>query len=160
MSDFQISLDRTANAPVTEGIHSFKISSGEEAEGPKGPYWKFTLTCLSTGEEGKSVFFIVSLSPQARWRLEIFLDAIGAPPTGTATINQFVGRQFRAQVTHEMYEGRAQARIGEMFSMSSKKAAPKPAPEVVVKSTPKKDVSSEVEDQLPDDVSDDDEPPF
>jgi hypothetical protein len=130
-SQYQINLERTANQPVAEGIHAFKIASGEEGEGPKGPYWKFQLACLTPGEEGKTVFFIVSLSPQARWRLELFLDAVGAPGKGGATVDKFVGRSFRAQINHEPYEGRMQARVAEMFPItSSGKVAPTPAPVV------------------------------
>lgn len=154
---FQIDLSRTANTPVTEGIHPFKIVSGEEAEGPKGPYWKFNCTCLTPGEEGKNVFTIVSLSPQARWRLEIFLDAVAAPSSGAATIDKFVGRQFRAKVTHEMYEGRTQARLADMFPMTSGKVAPA-SPAVTIKRAA---VSPVETTEMPEDVVDDDEPaPF
>jgi len=147
---YKVSLDRTANAPVTEGIHPFKIVAGDEGEGPAGPYWRFTLTCLTKSEKGKNVIFIISLSPQARWRCEIFLDAIGAPQTGTATIDNFVGRSFRAKVTHELYEGRKQARIQEMFPMSVN-AAPQPVEEIKIK---KVNVVSPPS-AIPDDVLDD-----
>lgn len=115
MSENVVMLDRVANAPVSEGIHHFVIKSGEEGEGAKGPYWSFTLACTDPGEEGKTTRMIVSLSDTARWRLEIFLDAVGAPKQGSAQMEQFIGRKFRGEVTHEDYEGRAQARIGSMF---------------------------------------------
>lgn len=148
---YQIDLTRTANSPVTEGIHAFKIVSGEEAEGPKGPYWKFNCTCLTPGEEGKNVFTIVSLSPQARWRLEIFLDAVGAPSSGSATMDKFIGRQFRAKVTHEMYEGRVQARLADMFPMTGGKAAPV-TPAVAIKRAETSPVEPTF---MPEDVVDD-----
>ena len=120
---FSVSLDRTANSPVSEGVHPFTIMSGEEGEGKAGPYWKFILACQTPAEAGKQVFHICSLSSQSRWRLELFLDAVGAPKTGNATISQFVGRSLRAQIVHEDYEGRPQARVGEMWPMTT---APKP----------------------------------
>lgn len=112
---YQIDLDRTANTPVTEGIHTFEIVSGEEGEGAKGAYWRFNLRCLSPGEDGKTATLIISLSPQARWRLELFLDAIRAPEAGKATIDNFFKRKLRAKVTHELYEGREQARLTDLF---------------------------------------------
>lgn len=129
----QINLERIANAPITEGIHAFKITSGEEGEGAKGTYWKFTATCLTPGEEGKSAFLFVSLSPQARWRLESFLDAVGAPTTGTATMQNFIGRQFRSKVQHEMYEGKRQARLADLFPMTRLVPTVKVEPQVEVK---------------------------
>jgi|SRR3989304_536184 len=128
---FQITLDRTANAPCSEGVHVMSIKEGEEAEGPKGPYWKFLLAPQTPGEEGKDIFFIVSLSTQARWRLELFLDAIGAPSTGTATIKNFIGRKFRAQIKHEDYEGRPQARVGEMYPLTVSNPPPMKSPKGV-----------------------------
>ena len=147
MSDqdqFSVSLDRTANSPVSEGVHVFTIASGEEAEGPKGPYWKFVLACQTPAEAGKQVFHIVSLTPQSRWRLELFLDAVNAPKTGNASISQFVGRSLRAQITHQDYEGRPQARVGEMWPVTS---APKNVPTSVqpqVTKTPAASASASV----------------
>jgi hypothetical protein len=122
---YQVPLDRTANTPVSEGVHAFIIKEGEEAEGQKGAYWKFTCSCLTPGEEGKDVFLFLSLTPAARWRFEIFLDAIAAPATGAATIEKFVGRKFRAQIKHEDYEGRPQPRMGEMWPMTAASGASK-----------------------------------
>lgn len=121
---YQIELERTANQPVSEGIHLFTIKSGEESESQAGnPMWVFTLACNTPGEEGKEVRFFAVLSQSARWKFELFLDAMNAPKTGSATITQFIGRQLRAQITHEDYEGRPQARIGEMFPVNSAPAA-------------------------------------
>lgn len=150
MSNYQIGLDRTANTPVTEGIHTFKIIAGDEGEGAKGAYWKFTLACETPGEEGKNVIFIVSLTPQARWRLELFLDAVRAPTTGTATIENFIGRKLRGKVVHEEYEGRVQARLAELFPPVAAAGTAKAAKPVV------KAVKTESVIPLPDDVLEDD----
>lgn len=164
MSDnqFQVDLERIANAPVSEGVHLFKIVDGVEAEGEKGPYWRFTLACLDPSDDGKTTQLIVSLTPQARWRLEIFLDAVGAPPKGGATIDKFIGRQFRGRVSHEDYQGRPQARINEMFpASSSPAAAKKEEPSVVVKTvSAEPTVKPAAEQGLPADVADQDPLPF
>jgi hypothetical protein len=171
MSDqkYQIPLDRTANVPITEGLHPFKITSGDESEGPKGPYWKFDLSCLTPSEGGKSPKpLYISLAPQSRWKLEIFLDAVGAPGKGAATIDKFIGRTFRGQVTHEVYEGRTQAAVGEMWPMT---AAPGSKPTataakavpvaVTVKSASASPTVAEAQANLPTDtVGDETPPPF
>lgn len=115
---YQVDLTRVADQPVTEGVHPFTIVGFDEGEGQKGPYWKFTMRCDSPGEEGKTLLHFVSLTPQARWRLEIFLDAVGAPGNGAATADKFMNRRLRGNVEHQDYEGRAQARLKEMYPIS------------------------------------------
>lgn len=146
----EINLERTANEPISEGIHTLKIVAGEEGEGQAGPYWNFTVTCTDEGEADKTTRMFVSLSPQARWRLEIFLDAIGAPRKGKATIEKFIGRMFKGKITHELYEGRTQAKVGDMFSLAH--GAPKATAAPVVVSASSVDPASDV---LPDDVVED-----
>ena len=125
---YEVNLDRTANVPISEGVHTLQIKSFEEAEGPAAPYWKFIVVCLDPGEEGKETIMIQSLADTVRWRLELFLDAMSAPKTGTVTADKFVGRKFRGHVTWEKYEGRDQARIGEMFPYSNSPAGSPASP--------------------------------
>jgi hypothetical protein len=160
---YQVPLERTANDPVPEGVHLFTVSSFDEGEGPKGPYWKFVLSCNTPGQEGKQVTHIVSLAPAARWRLELFLDAMGAPKSGFVTADKFIGRKFRAQVKHEDYEGRAQARIGEMYAVNSSNV-PAAAPNqnaAVKKATaaPKIEQQEKPAVSLPSDVANEDQVP-
>jgi hypothetical protein len=126
MSDqtYQINLDRTANQPVAEGMHTFRVVGVEEGEGAKGPFWKMICAPATAGEEGKTIFLFLSLSPQSRWKLESFLDAVKAPASGSAIVAQFLNREFRGKVTHEPYEGRMQAKITEFFPMTAPAAAP------------------------------------
>jgi hypothetical protein len=55
-----------------------------------------------------------------------------APATGSVTADKFVGRQMRAQITHEDYEGRPQARVGEMYPLTQVGGPTKPSPAAVV----------------------------
>ena len=167
MFEYEISLDRIANQPVSEGIHLLKITAGNEGEGAKGPYWKFDTVCLTPGEDSKSPKpLYISLAPQSRWKLEIFLDAVGAPATGAATVNKFVGRQFRGQIIHEVYEGRTQAVIGEMFPKSAADSAQhmpviKKTAAVVKKTAPASVPSKAASKGLPADATGEGyEPPF
>lgn len=144
----EIDLERTANVPISEGIHTLRILSGEENVGEKGVYWMFTIGCDDPGEENKTCRLVISLSPQARWRAEIFLNAIAAPGKGKASIEKFIGRVFKGQIMHELYEGRTQANIKEMFPIKKETGVSSAAVPVVVS-------SKVVEDNLPDDSVDD-----
>lgn len=134
-AQYSINLDRTANVPVTEGIHQFQIVEFEEGESEKGPWIKFICVCKDAGEENKNpINLFISLTPQSRWRLELFLDALGAPKSGAVTADRFVGKMFRGNVGHEDYQGRLQGKIGEMFPVAaSKTVAPSPAGTPVAK---------------------------
>ena len=130
---YVLDLERRANTPLPEGIHQFVVKNIEEGESSnQNPMWTVTLACETPGEEGKEVRMFLVLTDSARWKLEGFLDAVRAPATGKATASQFIGRRLRAQISHEDYNGRAQARVGEMFPITTNSAAtttnaPKPA---------------------------------
>lgn len=124
---FAIPLERTANVPITEGVHPFVVKEVEESESQNNnPMLVVTLACETPGEEGKEVRMFLVLTQNARWKLEAFLDAIKAPASGSAVASQFIGRRLRANITHKDYEGRMQAQVGEMFPMSVASSAPKP----------------------------------
>ena len=132
MPQYQIPLDRTANELITEGPHLFTIINHSEGEGDAGPYWRFDCASSTPGEEGKTATLFLSLSPQSRWKVELFLDAVGAPEKGVATIDKFLGRSFKGQVEHGMYKGRKQANITEMFSAQKTGSGPVAAQPVVM----------------------------
>lgn len=122
-SMYEVSLDRVANQPVSEGLHGFTVADIEETESANShnPMWVVTLACLTEAEAGKEARMYLVLTDAARWKFEQFLDAVGAPSTGTAKAHQFVGRRLKAQVTHRTYEGRLQANIEQMFAFTSSK---------------------------------------
>lgn len=123
---YQVNLERTANAPVSEGIHIFTVIEAEETtSSSQNPMWVFTLACQTPTEAGKEVRLFLPLTQNMRWKLELFLDAMRAPGSGTVTADRFVGRQMRASIKHEDYQGRPQAQINEMFALSQ---APAGAP--------------------------------
>jgi hypothetical protein len=133
---YEVPLDRTANVPISEGVHVFTVKDAEETESSKGnPMWVFTLACQTPTEEGKEARLYLTLTQNTRWKLELFLDAMRAPATGSVTADKFVGRQMRAQITHEDFEGRPQARVGEMYPLSQVGAAPKPQGVVINKTS-------------------------
>jgi hypothetical protein len=161
---YQVPLDRVGNDPITEGVHPFTIVGFNEGEGNAGPYWKFDCRCDTPSENQKMAKpLFLSLSPQSRWKFEIFLDAVGAPPKGMATADKFVGRRFRGKVEHETYEGRVQAAIKETFPLAvATTVTPTVVPgaaakKVTVKSTAKKEEAPK-QPELPADATDGDIP--
>lgn len=134
---YEVDLDRTATTPVTEGIHAFSVADIAEGESSKGnPMWTVKLACIDPAEAGKQVTLFLVLTDAARWKFEAFLDAVNAPKTGRATADKFIGRQLRAQITHEDYEGKPQPRIGEMWPITKAPVAPAtPAVKPVAKAT-------------------------
>lgn len=138
---YPIDLERKANEPIAEGIHPFTVQSFEEGkkeEEGSHPYIILTCACNSPAEEGKTARLFLSLSPNARWRLEDFLNAINAPEEGMATADKFLKRKFRAQVKHEEYQGRPQAKLEALFRLTDRPAgSPTSSPKPVVKSATK-----------------------
>lgn len=160
-AQYQVPLNRTANEVLAEGMHNFTIVDSKEGEGNAGPYWVFYCASDAKGEEGKTARLFLSLSQASRWKMELFLDAVGAPESGNVTIDRFMGKRFKGQVVHETYNGKKQANIGEMFPLNKGGTAPAASPvvvkaaEEVTKAEPEtkelpKDVKSEVpEDAIP-----------
>lgn len=98
-----VSNDRNTGL-VSVGTHIFKIVDFKENMGPSGfPYWGYTVICVDAkGEDrNKEGFLTVSHSPGARFRMDEFLDAMLVPKTGSSKGESFVGKFFRANITHK-----------------------------------------------------------
>lgn len=108
-----IELSRTSGL-VDLGTHTFKITerSSEEMGGSGYPYWRLICQVISSGDnQGKEVMYQLSLSPQSRFRMDEFLDGIDAPKKGKWTLEQCIGKKFRASVVHDTYEGKMRSNI-------------------------------------------------
>jgi hypothetical protein len=132
---YEVDLERIANVPVAEGVHIFVVKDIEEGMSKNdNPMWTVVLACETPGETGKEVRMFLVLTQNARWKFELFLDAMNAPKSGSAVAKQFIGRKMRAQIVHEDYEGRPQPRIGEMYPVGiAPKATTPPATNPAVK---------------------------
>jgi hypothetical protein len=60
---------------------------------------------------------MVSLSPQARWKLNEFLDAVNAPKKGKAVGSQFIGKYVKGSVIHDTWEGRDTAKLDSIMAV-------------------------------------------
>jgi hypothetical protein len=115
----RVDLDRISG-PITEGLHKFRIVGIEQREGQAAPYFSVQMECVDKGnDEGKLVWDNVSLSPAARWKMEQFLDAMGAPATGEVFFEDYEGEYVQASVIHDLYDGKLQAKVDRLLPFDS-----------------------------------------
>jgi hypothetical protein len=108
-----VDLSRTSGL-IDLGTHSFQITERSwEDEGPSGdPCWYVVCKVVSAGDnQGKELLHTVSLGPKSRWKMDEFLDGIGAPKRGKYTLEQCVGKKFRASVGAGTYQGKPKSTI-------------------------------------------------
>jgi len=105
---------------LSEGVHNVLIEKGEEKQGGSGfPYWNYQCRCTDPDEDNKAIWLMVSLAPAARWKLDQFLNAVGASETGKASIATFIGKKLRVSVVHEEYEGIPRAKVDAYIPVGS-----------------------------------------
>ena len=122
-----LNLERNSGLP-SQGTHLFKIIKAEEQLSKSGePMWVLSCQCQDAGEDqGKQFPMFLSLTPQARFKVDEFLDAIEAPRKGTLMVEDCVGKLFRIAVVYSEYEGTVRAAAGRMFPKSSTENPPTP----------------------------------
>lgn len=105
--DDEIDLERAKLAPAGVPLGFQVISSEKKQAGPSGyPGILVTAKVVAAGEgveQGGTATEYLSLSPNARWKLDQFLDACAAPPEGKINYRQFVGWTFWAQAKRDDY---------------------------------------------------------
>jgi hypothetical protein len=115
-----IDLNRTTGL-IDLGTHTFKISEkSKEDIGPSGdPCWYIICKVISQGDNiGKELLHTVSLGERSRWKMDEFLDGIGAARKGKATLETFIGRTFRATVGLGDYQGKPKSIIEAFIPVS------------------------------------------
>ena len=117
---YEIDLERETGL-VSAGTHNFRIAGCKESMGGSGyPNWAFDCICQDAGpDQGMHVRMNVSHSPQAAWKRNEFLDALGAPRKGKATSEYFIGKTFRGVITHETYKDQLQSIVDKCIVTDS-----------------------------------------
>lgn len=120
--------DRQTGVPIPEGIHTFEITEVKEKSGEQTPsgftYVNLTLECIGNKQfEGQRTYHGFSLSPQSRFVLDRLLEAVGAPESGKATTQYFVGKKLKARIQHTTYEDkegveRTKAEVKEVYPVN------------------------------------------
>lgn len=92
---------------VSAGTHLLRITDValQRSQGSGNEYlnWRLEVVGQSDPDVGKSMFHMTSLLPQAAWRMEQFLDAIGSPQTGKFRATSLIGKVLRAEVVLDSY---------------------------------------------------------
>lgn len=111
--------------PMPEGVHRFQIINFDERMGGSGyPYLNYTLECVDEAPwKGQYVWLMLSLSPAARFKLEEFLDAVGAPRSGKGSGREFVGHFIRAETEIEVFDEKPRVKLGRILSDSALRSA-------------------------------------
>jgi hypothetical protein len=125
------------NSLVSKGVHTFKITKSEEKIGKesKEPYWNFQLSCQDEGpDKGLTVFLMISLTPAARFKVDQFLDAIGAPGEGSIDHPQCVGKTLRSEIKWDEYQGNLKAVAAVLIPFGAE-YTPKPEATALVSTT-------------------------
>lgn len=99
-----ITLERTGGL-LPDGIYQLVIKKSEVKTGEAAPY--FALRMTEVGGKGNTIFKNLSLSPNARFIIEAFLDACDFPANGPALkAPQLVGKKFWAEIGNKSYKGK------------------------------------------------------
>jgi hypothetical protein len=113
--DMEIDLQRGSGV-IPEGIHRFVIVDAIVREGPSGdPYINLTLDVDGGEFEGQRVWSTVSLGQKSRWKMDEFLDAIGADTEGRIKVSDIIRRckgvRVLGLIAHQTYEGKTRPSI-------------------------------------------------
>lgn len=116
-----LSLKRTGGI-LPDGIYQLRIEKSEQKAGSAAPY--FALRLKEVSGKGNTIFKNLSLSENARFIAEQFLDACGFPPDGPAVKAQnLVGKRFWARIGNRDYKGTLQNEITAFLTPEAAQAA-------------------------------------
>ena len=127
---FDIPTKRTSGI-LPEGLYRFRCTGCDVSpeEGPSGYHYLSLVLNVEDPEQpdftGRVVYYIASLSPKARWKMEELLNASGAPEDSTITPDWFEGKFVWGVVFHDEYEGIMRAKVDTLVSQDEVKVARK-----------------------------------
>lgn len=116
-----INLERTSGIRP-DGVYQMRIKEIEEKQGSKAPYLALRLEFVKFSNS-PLVFTNVSTSPEARFMLEAFLDAIQAPTSGRLSSAKLRGKTFFASIGNESYQGRLKNVVTAFLTPEAAQAA-------------------------------------
>jgi len=155
-----INTNRAGRLP--DGIYPFGVKDWDEAEGPAGTYWSFTVVVTGGPYKGTEMNVRLSHSQQSKFMVDNWLDAMKVPEGLDIEGDYFVGKKFRGRVEQGTDKnGKVRADIKD-FLPATKDATPaapsKPAKKVGKKTAQVTDEGDDDEDiDDADEDTDDDE---
>lgn len=145
----EIDFSRTSGL-IDLGTHTFQVTDrSREDMGPSGdPCWYLICKVISAGENrDKELLHTISLGASSRWKMDEFLDGVGAPRKGKGSLGQFIGKKFRASVGQGVYEGKDRSTLESIMPIADVQATLEEPSEL-----------SEEDSALPDDMVEEKEP--
>lgn len=121
--DIEISLVRDVHEPMSVGQHRVKAQFRGVGQGAKGPFLRMRFECIEEGpEEGFEATDNLSLSKNAKFKMDAFLDAIGAPRTGRLNASALDGKELTITVDMEDYGGTVNAKVAAYLPPGTQKS--------------------------------------
>lgn len=150
-----INLKRTGGI-LADGLYKARIHHMEERPGKAAPYFQVQLKI----EKGNSlVFDNVSMSENARFRLEAFLDALQAPTSGNMTVAKLIAfcrnKAVWVVLGNESYEGKLKNTVKQW--LTPEVAAQMQELEPATKDVADEDIEEDEEGEWPDSDDEDDD---
>lgn len=142
MAQFDIDFSNIQSTdPLPKGQYLVNIDSVtmKASQNSEHPYLNWRLTVIAEEEEqaewnGRTLFFMTSLSPKALWRLQSVFEALGTyqekmslevdEDSGLVLSPQFAETTAIAHVIQEPYQGRMQNRVENLTSAAVQAPAP------------------------------------
>jgi hypothetical protein len=104
----QIPLDRVGLLP--DGVYMVRVTETEDRTSAAGNAY-VNLTCTVLDEMGKdtgtTIWHTLTMTPKSRYMVSAFMDAVGAPATGSISSRALKGKYFWAQIGKDTYQGKS-----------------------------------------------------
>jgi hypothetical protein len=95
-------VEKKSFEPIPPGTYELEIKAVEEKQGTKAPYLNVTLEVINDEDyAGRKIFEMVSLSPDALWKLKELADAIGQDISESFDTEDLLGEMCTGVVTIE-----------------------------------------------------------
>jgi hypothetical protein len=112
---------------LNDGIYKIRVTETEDRTSAAGNAY-VNLTCTVLDDMGKdsgiTIWHTLTMTPKSRFMVSQFLDAIGAPPTGSMNSRSFKGKTFWAQVGKDTYQGKTKNTISACLTPEQAKKEP------------------------------------
>ena len=109
-----------AGTLIPEGRYPARIDKVEERTSSAGnEYWNVEFTIIDGEYEGRKLWGVFMLSPQALWKLRALAQACGLDLSGERELDseELVGQEVGIVVTTEEYDGQTRNRVNQFFAL-------------------------------------------
>lgn len=111
-----MNIDLERSTLVPDGIYKLRITETEDRTSAAGnPYVNLTCEILDSAGKptGNILWHTLTMTPKAKFMVGRFLDAVGAPLTGTISSRSLKNKTLWAKVGKDTYQGKSKNVIDE-----------------------------------------------